>query len=36
MDYSPRIVDAAVTTTGKVGYRRADDIAVIPLALLGP
>jgi predicted AAA+ superfamily ATPase len=30
------VVDAAVLTTGKEAYRRADGIAVIPLALLGP
>jgi hypothetical protein len=26
----------AVVTTGKSAYRRADGIAVVPLALLGP
>jgi hypothetical protein len=31
-----QLVDAAVLTTGQRGYRRADGIAVIPLALLGP
>lgn len=30
------LLDAAVITTGKVAYRRADGIAVIPAALLGP
>lgn len=30
------MVDAAVLTTGPEAYRRADGIAVIPLALLGP
>lgn len=35
-EIGPDLVDAAVITTGKVAYRRADGIAVIPLALLGP
>ena len=30
------LLDAAVLTTGKDAYRRRDDIAVIPAALLGP
>lgn len=30
------LLDAAVLTTGPSAYRRADGIAVIPLALLGP
>jgi predicted AAA+ superfamily ATPase len=30
------LVDAAVITTGNEAYRRADGIAVIPAALLGP
>lgn len=30
-----RLIDAAVITTGDTAYRRADGIAVIPLALLG-
>ncbi len=30
------LLDAAVITTGKHAYRRADGIAVIPAALLGP
>ena len=30
------LADAAVITTGRVAYRRADGIAVIPAALLGP
>ncbi len=30
-----RVVDLAVITTGTTAYRRADGIAVIPLALLG-
>ncbi|MFT4135024.1 ATP-binding protein [Microbacterium sp.] len=30
------LADAAVITTGPVAYRRADGIAVIPAALLGP
>lgn len=30
------LLDAAVITTGKAAYRRADGIAVIPAALLGP
>lgn len=28
--------DAAVITTGPYAYRRDDEIAVVPLALLGP
>ena len=28
--------DAVVLTTGSEAYRRADGIAVVPLALLGP
>ncbi|WP_236833764.1 DUF4143 domain-containing protein [Blastococcus sp. KM273129] len=32
----PDLVDAAVITTGPDAYRRADGIAVVPLALLGP
>lgn len=31
-----RLVETAVLTTGPAAYRRADGIAVIPLALLGP
>jgi|SRR5690625_1200155 len=31
-----RAVDAAVITTGRYAYRRADGIGVIPAALLGP
>jgi len=31
-----RIADLAVITTGPTAYRRADGVAVIPLALLGP
>ena len=31
-----QIADLAVITTGTTAYRRADGIAVIPLALLGP
>jgi uncharacterized protein len=31
-----QLLDAAVLTTGKNAYRRADGIGVIPLALLGP
>jgi len=30
------LLDAAVITTGPEAYRRADGIAVIPAALLGP
>lgn len=30
------VVDLAVLTTGTHAYRRPDDVAVIPLALLGP
>jgi len=30
------LVDAVVITTGDTAYRRADGIAVVPLALLGP
>jgi len=30
------LLDAAIVTTGQYAYRRADGIAVIPLALLGP
>ena len=32
----PDLVDAVVVTTGQHAYRRADGIAVVPLALLGP
>ena len=32
----PRLVDAAVVTTGREAYRRHDGIGVIPAALLGP
>lgn len=32
----PRLVDAAVVTTGREAYRRLDGIGVIPAALLGP
>lgn len=32
----PDLIDAAVITTGREAYRRADGIAVIPAALLGP
>ncbi|MGU3435021.1 ATP-binding protein [Actinomycetes bacterium M1A6_2h] len=31
-----RMADAVVITTGRHAYRRADGIAVVPLALLGP
>lgn len=30
------VVDAVVVTTGRYAYRRADGIAVVPAALLGP
>jgi hypothetical protein len=30
------LLDAAVITTGPDAYRRADGIAVVPAALLGP
>ena len=30
------LIDALVLTTGPQAYRRADGIAVIPAALLGP
>jgi len=29
------LLDAIVLTTGPTAYRRRDDIAVVPLALLG-
>jgi predicted AAA+ superfamily ATPase len=32
----PGLLDAAVVTCGPHAYRRADGIAVIPAALLGP
>lgn len=32
----PELVDAVVVTTGRDAYRRADGIAVVPAALLGP
>lgn len=32
----PQLADAAVVTTGTEAYRRRDNIAVIPAALLGP
>ena len=32
----PRLVDAAVVTTGREAYRRRDGIGVIPASLLGP
>lgn len=31
-----RLTDALIVTTGPVAYRRADGIAVVPAALLGP
>ena len=31
-----RLLDSVVVTTGPTAYRRADRVAVIPLALLGP
>jgi predicted AAA+ superfamily ATPase len=31
-----RLMDAVVLTTGERAYRRADGVAVVPLALLGP
>lgn len=30
------LLDMVVLTTGRQAYRRAEDIAVVPLALLGP
>ncbi len=30
------LADAIVVTTGQIAYRRADGIAVVPAALLGP
>lgn len=30
------LIDALVVTTGPRAYRRADEIAVVPAALLGP
>ena len=36
-ELGPNLVDAAILTTGRDAYRRAsDNIAVIPVALLGP
>lgn len=32
----PDLLDAVVVTTGREAYRRADGIAVVPAALLGP
>ena len=32
----PELADAAVVATGTEAYRRRDNIAVIPAALLGP
>ena len=31
-----RVIDSVVLTTGAHAFRRADGIAVVPLALLGP
>ena len=31
-----RLLDAVVVSTGPTAYRRPDDIAVVPAALLGP
>lgn len=31
-----RMLDAAVLSTGRQAYRRADGVGVIPAALLGP
>jgi predicted AAA+ superfamily ATPase len=31
-----RLLDSVIVTTGPTAYRRADGVAVIPLALLGP
>jgi len=30
------LLDAVIITTGREAYRRADGIAVVPAALLGP
>ena len=30
------LLDAVILTTGRFAYRERDDIAVVPLALLGP
>lgn len=35
-EIGPDLLDAAIITTGSDAYRRADGIAVIPAALLGP
>jgi hypothetical protein len=32
----PDLIDAIVIYAGEHAYRRRDDLAVIPLALLGP
>lgn len=31
-----QLLDAVIVTTGREAYRRADDVAVVPAALLGP
>jgi predicted AAA+ superfamily ATPase len=31
-----RLADRVLITTGDYAYRRADGVAVVPLALLGP
>jgi len=31
----PDLIDCVVITAGPEAYRRSDDIAVVPLALLG-
>ena len=35
-ELGPALVDMAVVTTGGEAYRRRDQVAVIPAALLGP
>jgi hypothetical protein len=35
-EFGDDLTDAAVITTGPAAYRRADGIAVVPAALLGP
>ncbi len=31
-----QVLDQVILTTGPAAYRRPDDVAVVPLALLGP
>ena len=32
----PELLDMVIVTTGPEAYRRRDDVAVVPAALVGP